>query len=95
MDADGHVVEDDRLLVEFLDEPYRANGMVTRFPLFPTLDGMQRGAIAARLGITNVDVYRPSAWIDFLDEVGIESTVLYPTAGLSYGLIQDPGWATR
>jgi predicted TIM-barrel fold metal-dependent hydrolase len=93
VDADGHVVEDDRLIIDFLEEPYRGSSMVTRFPLFPTLDGMQRGAIAARLGITNVDEYRPSAWIDFLDEVGIESTVLYPTAGLSFGLIQDPGWA--
>jgi uncharacterized protein len=94
VDADGHVVEDDSALVEFLDEPYWGNKMVTRFPFFPTLDGMQRGAIAARLGIRNVDDYHPSAWIDFLDEVGIESTVLYPTAGLSYSLIQDPGWAT-
>ncbi len=94
VDADGHVVEDDSVLVDFLEEPYRANSMVTRFPFFPTLDGMQRGAIAARLGIRNVDVYRPSAWIDFLDQVGIESTVLYPTAGLSYSLIQDPSWAT-
>jgi predicted TIM-barrel fold metal-dependent hydrolase len=64
-----------------------------RFPFFPTLDGMHRGAIAARLGLRNVDEYRPGAWIDFLDQVGIESTVLYPTAGLSYGLIQDPEWA--
>jgi predicted TIM-barrel fold metal-dependent hydrolase len=31
--------------------------------------------------------------VDFLDETGIESSVLYPTAGLAYGLIQDPEWA--
>ena len=60
VDADGHVVEDDRLIIDFLEEPYRGSSMVTRFPLFPTLDGMQRGAIAARLeSPTSTSTVRP------------------------------------
>ena len=32
-------------------------------------------------------------WLDVLDQAGIESTVLYPTAGLAFTMIQDPAWA--
>src|SRR2546423_6427836 len=31
--------------------------------------------------------------LEFLDGTGIESTVLYPTAGLAFSMIQDPTWA--
>jgi len=92
LDADGHVMETDREVFEYLDEPYKGNPLVTGLPLFPTLDGWQRTAIAARLGIhkTYPD---GKMWVEFLDEVGIEHTVLYPTMGLGFGLIQDPQWA--
>ena len=32
-------------------------------------------------------------WISFLDECGIQTTIVYPTAALAFGLIQDPAWA--
>jgi len=32
-------------------------------------------------------------WLDFLDRVGIETTVLYPTLGLAYGRITNEDWA--
>jgi len=93
LDGDGHVIELDQELFEFLEEPYRGNVGMLAFPFFPTLDGYQRGAIMARLGIHRDYRINAQTWIDFLDEVGIESTVLYPTAGLAFGLIQDPEWA--
>lgn len=93
LDGDGHVIEQDQVLYEYLEAPYRRGRAVLGYPFFPTLDGHQRGAIAARLGLhETLDIDAP-AWLRFLDAVGIESTVLYPTAGLSYGLIQDPEWA--
>src|SRR5207253_7479108 len=35
----------------------------------------------------------PKAWLDFLDDVGIEWTVLYPTVALSYGKIVSLDYA--
>mgnify|MGYP000675571583 FL=1 len=91
LDGDGHVIEWDRELLEYLEEPYRGEFM-TAFPFFPTLDGYHRGAIMARLGIHRDYNIGAQTWLNFLDEVGIESTVLYPTAGLAFGLM---GGGTR
>ena len=35
----------------------------------------------------------PERWLEFLAKTGIESSVLYPTAGLSYGQVHFPEWA--
>ena len=32
----------------------------------------------------------PQTWQRFLDETGMEATVLHPTSGLAFGLVQDP-----
>jgi uncharacterized protein len=93
LDADGHLIERDEELLEYMEAPYRGNNTLLGFPFFPTLDGYQRGAILARLGIHKGYTINAKAWIDFLDGTGIESTVLYPTAGLAFGMIQDPTWA--
>jgi predicted TIM-barrel fold metal-dependent hydrolase len=93
LDGDGHVIEWDQEIREYLEDPYRSNPGMTAFPFFPTLDGYHRGAIMARLGIHRDYKINAQTWLNFLDEVGIESTVLYPTAGLAFGLIQDPEWA--
>lgn len=93
VDGDGHIIERDAELFEHLEPPYRGNNALLSFPFFPTLDGYQRGAILARTGIFKDHSIDAPAWVDFLDEVGIESTVLYPTAGLAFGCIQDPDWA--
>jgi len=92
LDGDGHVIERDREIFEYLETPYR-NETVLGFPLFPTLDGFQRGAFLARLGIYQSYDITPQVWLDVLDKTGMESTVLYPTSGLSFMMIQDPEWA--
>jgi hypothetical protein len=33
-------------------------------------------------------------WLAFLDDADVEASVLYPTAGLGVGLIEDAGWAS-
>lgn len=93
LDGDGHVIERDAELLEFLDPPYRGNTALLGYPFFPTLDGFQRGAILARNGMYKDYDITAATWLDFMDQVGIESTVLYPTAGLALGLIQDHDWA--
>ncbi len=94
IDADGHIVENDREIYEYLERPYAGQEHVLAFPFFPTLDGWQRGAVLSRVGI-HKGPWRVDArsWIDVLDRTGYEWSVLYPTAGLAYGLIPDPDWA--
>lgn len=93
LDGDGHVIEWDRELLEYLDAPYRSSPIMLSSPFFPTLDGHNRAAIQARLGTHESYEINAQSWLEFLDAGGLECTVLYPTAGLSYGLIQDPEWA--
>jgi predicted TIM-barrel fold metal-dependent hydrolase len=93
LDADGHIIEWDQELYEYLQPPYRGNTALLGYPFFPSLDGYQRGAILARTGIHKSYAINADTWINFLDEVGIATTVLYPTAGLGFGIIQDPDWA--
>jgi len=92
-DADGHVYERAEEIFEFLPSPYAGRQTVLGFPLWPTGDGFQRGAIHARLEIHRSFETDAAVWLDFLDRTGIEATVLYPTAGLSTGLIRDADWA--
>jgi len=94
LDGDGHIIERDAELFEYLEPPYAGNETLLGYPFFPTLDGYNRGAIISRLGIHKAYTITAKTWLEFLDEVGIESTVLYPTAGLAFGMIQDPTWAT-
>ena len=93
LDADGHLIERDEELFEYLEAPYKGNNTLLGFPFFPTLDGYHRGAIMARLGIHKGYTINAKTWLEFLDGTGIESTVLYPTAGLAFSMIQDPTWA--
>lgn len=93
IDADGHVIEKDQEIYEYLDYPYRGVRAVMGFPFFPTLDGFQRGAIMGRLGMYTDLAVDGQVWQQLLDDTGISWTVLYPTAGLGFGLVQDPDWA--
>ncbi|MSQ72264.1 MAG: amidohydrolase [Betaproteobacteria bacterium] len=93
LDADGHLIERDEDLYEYLDPPYAGTEAMLGFPFFPTLDGYHRGALTARLKIHKKYVITAQVWLDFLDATGIESTVLYPTNGLAFHTVQDPAWA--
>ncbi|MBI2091224.1 MAG: amidohydrolase family protein [Deltaproteobacteria bacterium] len=92
-DADGHVVEQDRELLDFFDPPYRGRAELLGNPFFPTLDGWHRQAMTIADGKRpGVDEDDAAAWLRLMDRTGIEETVLYPTAGLAQGLIKDPDW---
>src|SRR5436309_2580859 len=84
IDGDGHVAEVEDEINDFLEAPY--GGRRSIFPLFPSLDGR----IRRRFGMPATS---PAIWRDLLDALGLAATVVYPTAGLSLGLIQDPEWA--
>ena len=88
IDADGHV--NDR---PCMDEISKFMPPGNRTQVFPSFDHihfhfLEGGEKRSRTG--NVG---PQEWIDFLDETGIDWTVVYPTAGLAVGRIIAEDWA--
>ncbi|HZT07691.1 MAG TPA: amidohydrolase family protein [Chloroflexota bacterium] len=94
IDADGHIIESETEIFAYLPPPYRGQDQLFSYPFFPTLDGWHRAARRVTDGKGFV-TERPDAgaWIEYLDDANIAATVLFPTAGLAFGLISDPEWA--
>ena len=89
IDADGHVLEKDRELHDYLGGRYSSAPRFETYSYFPSLDGWNRGT-----GVPGKDPETPAPrWLQFLDELGVHTTVLYPTGGLGLGLVQNPEWA--
>lgn len=94
IDGDGHIRERDSEICQYLDEPYKSSPNTLNYPFFPTLDGFQRGAYSARFSDKRKEgIIDAHAWTRLADEVNLEYAVVYPTAGLGVGMIQDPEWA--
>jgi len=93
VDADGHVYENDREIFEHLEPPFRGRHTLLGFPFWPSIDGFQRGAIHAHMGLHASFESSAPIWLEFLEKTSIARTVLYPTAGLAHSLIRDPEWA--
>ena len=93
IDGDGHVMERSDEIEGYLGEGYavRESRWLNAFSAFPSLDGWFRGFGRSTPGLR--DNPGPDVWLSFLDDCGIERTVLFPTVGLSAGLIQDRDWA--
>ncbi|MBI2986795.1 MAG: amidohydrolase family protein [Deltaproteobacteria bacterium] len=93
IDGDGHVVEDPKAIVELMPRPYRDKYQThTFFDPFPPLDHLH----SANLHDFPPGAFRragPDDWLEFLKDVGIESSVLYTTGGLSFGKIVSRDWA--
>ncbi len=99
IDADGHVYED-ASVADYIEEPYRSRSGLLKFGvtgthrLWPTPDGHHFG-----IGYRTPEAFGgggkvgPAEWRAFLDAAGLERSVLYPTAGLSMGLVSNPDWA--
>jgi len=91
IDADGHIYENHEEIEEYFEGKYRGMRRARAYSLFPSLDGWPRGLGAGRPD--KVTETRPEDVIRFVDNMGLESTVLYPTAALAIGLVQEPAWA--
>lgn len=81
IDSDGHLFEDVAAIAKYLPSPFKDPLWSQSYPLFPTLDGHFR---RASTGITHADM-----WLQFMDATGIDLGVIYPTLGLSIGLVQN------
>jgi predicted TIM-barrel fold metal-dependent hydrolase len=94
IDADGHVVESDAEILDFLPPPYKGREDLLSFAFFPTLDGFHRQARRVADGKGRyIAKGSLQQWQQFLDEDEIVWSVLYPTAGLTFGLVRDKDWA--
>lgn len=93
VDSDGHVMENEKELNEFIGEPFKSHGYVSARRLLPTLDRFHTARIEGRKPGTFDPTVGPEKWLRFLDKTGIEFTVLYPTEGLAYGQVVFPEWA--
>ena len=93
IDADGHIMEDIGGIWSHMPDAYRGDtSPIARSP-FPAPDhlhGSNRhftppGAFA-QVG--------PAGWGEFLEDVGVDRTVLYTSMGLTFGKIVSQDWAT-
>jgi predicted TIM-barrel fold metal-dependent hydrolase len=94
IDTDGHIFERDQDIFEYLETPYSGRRELLSLPFFPAFDGfhrMARRVIDGRSYVIGPD--DPNSWLEVLDREGIDRTVIYPTAGLAIGFVQDPEWA--
>ena len=92
IDSDGHVFEDLTALARFFPPPYNALGPFRKTLVIPPIDHLHVHKGEEPPGAFDFSV-GPLEWLAFLDEVGIATTVLYPSEFLAYGRIMDPDWA--
>ena len=93
IDADGHIAEDAQAIIAHMPEAYREKARAQPFNPFPPFDHLHAGHLVDMPpGAFNRKV-GPKEWLAFLDEVGVEATVLYPTAGVASANIVNPDWA--
>ena len=93
-DADGHVLESDDELVEYYEGEYQHNRRQRTWSLFPSLDGWARGVTIVREDGKRKHMHTDaSVWGEIMDMLGLEGTVVYPTAALGSGLSTDVGFA--
>src|SRR5262245_15912068 len=97
IDGDGHIFEDSEAIARHF--PYSSAGARLRSGVFPLNSHIQYsltrtppGAFATNSEGRFVNP-GPEGWMKFLDGVGIETTILFPTAGQRIGRIVDRDYA--
>lgn len=94
-DSDGHVFENDDEIFEYYEGKYAGQTRFKTFGLFPGLDGWSRGVMLSHSDKKRKYTYTDhKVWGEVLDHLGAEGTVLYPTAALAFGLMNDVDFAT-
>jgi predicted TIM-barrel fold metal-dependent hydrolase len=93
IDGDGHVFEDALAISGHLPDGFKEHGPFPMSRLFPPLDHLHSAHIAT-MPPDSFEQTGPDGWKEFLKDAAIDSTVLYPTAALSYGKIASIEFAT-
>ena len=85
IDGDGHITEDQPAIIDRMEPEYKRIALQSG-EVFPPLDHLHSGrAVETPPKRDGRPIVGPAGWVDFLDEVGIDYTVLYPTKALAYG----------
>jgi predicted TIM-barrel fold metal-dependent hydrolase len=93
VDGDGHIFEDHEGILAHMSSPYREIAQ-RRGTLWPPLDHLHDGrAVETPPMRDRRPRVGPEGWLAFLDDVGIDWTVLYPTTALAYGKIVSLDYA--
>lgn len=93
IDGDGHITEENAGIIAHMVSPYREIAL-RKGVVFPPLDHLHSArAVETPPQRDQRPSVGPKGWLDFLDDVGIEWTVLYPTTGLAYGKIVSLDYA--
>jgi uncharacterized protein len=97
IDGDGHIFEDGEAIARHF--PYSAAGGRLRSGVFPLNSHIQYSLTRTPPGAfaTNSEGRfqnpGPEGWLDFMEQVGIDYAVLFPTAGQRIGRIVDRDYA--
>ncbi len=93
VDADGHLDEDPDAITALLDPPLNSPMLGRTHGLFPKTISFENRAAALLRGSKH-SPYRdnpdPQMWLNFANQANVEQAVIYPTAGIGIGAIQDP-----
>jgi predicted TIM-barrel fold metal-dependent hydrolase len=93
IDGDGHIIEDNAAIIAHMEPPYRDIAQ-RKGVIFPPLDHLHAGrAVETPPQRDQRAAVGPTGWLEFLDDVGIEWSVLYPTTALAYGKIVSLDYA--
>lgn len=96
VDGDGHILEDHEGIARFMPPYYELPGAQPVTAMFPPLDHFHSAhfaTTAGRVARGKASSVGPEEWFNFLEDVGIDSTVLYPTRGLAYGKMVNQDFA--
>ena len=88
IDGDGHVVEPDKEMAQYLPERFRRMPGNREYSLFPQ-DAWAFGVVDPH----KQDVPDAAMWLSFLDEAGISATVLYPSNAAAVGMVRRVEWS--
>ena len=93
IDGDGHITEDEPGIIARMEPSYRRIAEQNTL-VFPPLDHLHAGrAVETPPRRDGRPLVGPKGWLNFLDDVGIDWTVLYPTKALAYGNIVSLDYA--
>ena len=93
IDGDGHILEDNPGILEHMEQPYR-DIAAKKGIIFPPIDHLHDGRAVETPPLRDGrEKVGPDGWLQFLEDVGIDWTVMYPTQGLGYGKIVSLDYA--
>jgi len=88
-DADGHITESSAQLRPYLEgREGERSPWARRDALHPVTDGIVPSAASSAGNVSDA-----KTWLKVMDEGNLETTILYPTAGLAIGWVRESDFA--